>query len=72
MRQHWMAIPGAVACPLIVLAIVLAKTNGWSNGALGTVILGLIGIMVVVGTFMAPIDADGNLQHKPRKPRRTR
>jgi hypothetical protein len=70
MRQHWMAIPGAVACPLIVLAIVLAKTNSWSNGALGTVILGLIGIMVVVGTLMAPLDAEGNLVRASRRKRR--
>jgi hypothetical protein len=56
MRKHWMAIPIAAVTPFMVLATVLWKTEGWSNGALGTVYLGLMGIAAVVGSFMAPIE----------------
>jgi hypothetical protein len=56
MRKHWMAIPIAAMTPFMVLATVLWKTEGWSNGALGTVYLGLMGIAAVVGSFMAPIE----------------
>jgi hypothetical protein len=72
MRQHWMAIPSAVTCPLLVVAMVLADTNGWSNGALGSILLGLIGITVVVGTLMIPLDADGKLQRSSRRAGRRR
>jgi hypothetical protein len=72
MRQHWMAIPIAAVSPFIVAAFVLSETEHWSDGALGTVLLGLMGIACVVGTFMVPLDAEGNLEHKPRRPHRHR
>jgi hypothetical protein len=56
MRKHWMAIPSAAVAPFMVLAIVLWKTEGWSNGALGTVLLGLMAIAAIVGTLMAPFE----------------
>jgi hypothetical protein len=56
MRKHWMAIPIAAVAPFQVLAIVLWKTEGWSNGALGTALLGLMSIAAIVGTFMAPFE----------------
>jgi hypothetical protein len=56
MRKHWMAIPIAAVTPFMVLAIVLWKTEGWSNGALGVIELGLMSIAAIVGTFMAPFE----------------
>ena len=70
MHQHWMAIPIAAVFPLIVAAFVLSETEHWSDGALGGVIMGLMGIACVVGTFMAPLDADGNLERPPKRARR--
>jgi hypothetical protein len=67
-----MAIPIAAISPFLVTSVVLWKTEHWSNGALGTIYLGLVGIAVVVGTFMAPLDADGKLEQKPRRARRNR
>lgn len=48
-----MAIPIAVTIPLIVVVTVIADRHHGSEGALGSVVLGLMGIMVVVGSFMA-------------------
>jgi hypothetical protein len=62
-----MAIPIAVVFPFIVAALVLSETEHWSNGALGAVFFGLMGIACVVGTFMAPLDADGNIERPPRR-----
>ena len=56
MRKHWMAIPIAAVTPFMVLAIVLWKTEGWSNGALGTIELGLMSIAAIVGSLMAPFE----------------
>ena len=72
MREHWLAIPVAVLCPLIVVAIVLAKTNGWTNGALGCVILGLMGITAAVGTLMAPPGVGSTPRRMPWHARRRR
>jgi hypothetical protein len=72
MRQHWMAIPMAAMSPFLVAALVLSETDDWSDGTLGGVISVLLAIVCVVGTFMAPIDADGKLEHKPRRARRNR
>ncbi|MEA2432293.1 MAG: hypothetical protein QOI19_2766 [Thermoleophilaceae bacterium] len=72
MRQHWMAIPIAGISPFLIAAMVLSQTEHWSNGALGGVISVLLSITCVVGTFMAPIDADGKLEQKPRRARRNR
>ena len=54
MRRHWMAIPLAAITPFLIAAYVLWRTEGWSNGALGSVVLGLLSIAAVVGTLMAP------------------
>jgi hypothetical protein len=56
MRKHWMAIPSAAVAPFMVIAFVLWKTEHWSNGALGTVLLGFMSIAAIVGTFMAPFE----------------
>jgi hypothetical protein len=72
MRQHWMAIPISVVLPVIVTAVVLWKTEHWSNGALGGVLLLLMGIAAVVGSFMAPLGPNGILEQKPRGIRRNR
>ena len=58
MRRHWMAIPTAVLIPLMIVASLLADQYHWSNGALGCVLLGLMGIAAVVGSFMAPDPLD--------------
>jgi hypothetical protein len=63
-----MAIPLAAVSPFMVAAVVLWKTEHWSNGALGSVYLGLIGIAVVVGSFMVPLGSDT----QPQRPRRRR
>jgi hypothetical protein len=65
-----MAIPTAVVSPFLVAAFVLWKTEHWSDGALGSVIAGLLSIACIVGTFMAPLDADGRLQGTSRRARR--
>ena len=72
MRQHWMAIPIAVASPFLVAAFVVSETEHWSNGAQGAVILGVLSITAIVGSFMAPIDPEtGKLIEKERStPRR--
>ena len=70
MRRHWMAIPITAVTPFMVLAIVLWKTEQWSNGALGCVLLGLMSIACVVGMFMAPIGPDGTIEREPRRPSR--
>jgi hypothetical protein len=49
-----MAIPTTGLCVLSAVLLVLWKTNGWSNGALGSGVLGLVAITVVVGELMAP------------------
>jgi hypothetical protein len=72
MRQHWMAIPIAAVFPFMVAALVLSETEHWSNGALGAAFFVLMGIACVVGTFMAPLDADGNIERPPRRARRRR
>jgi hypothetical protein len=71
MRQHWMAIPIAAITPLLIAALVLAHTEHWSNGAVGVVVLGLMSIACVVGSFMAPIDPETR-QLIPKDNRRTR
>ena len=70
MREHWLAIPLAVLFPLIVIAIVVARTNGWSNGALGCVILALMGIAAAVGTLMAPPGIGSVPRRMPGRARR--
>jgi hypothetical protein len=73
MRQHWMAIPLGAVSPFVVLALVLSQTEGWSNGALGVVVLGLLGIACAVGSLMMPIDPEtGKLIEKDSRPRRSR
>jgi hypothetical protein len=42
--------------PFMVVAIVLWKTEGWSNGALGVIELGLMSVAAIVGTLMAPFE----------------
>jgi hypothetical protein len=56
MRKHWMAIPIAAVAPFQVLAIVLWKTEGWSNGALGVTELALMSIAAIVGSLMSPFE----------------
>ena len=58
MRKHWMAIPSGAVAPFMVLAIVLWKTEGWSNGALGVILLGLMSIAAIVGSLMAPFERE--------------
>ena len=73
MRQHWMAIPIAAVSPFLVAAFVLSQTEHWSNGALGVIVLGLLGIACAVGSFMMPIDPEtGELIEKVYRPRRSR
>jgi hypothetical protein len=58
MRRHWMAIPIAAVTPFMVATFVLWHTEHWTNGAAGTIFCMLIGIAVVVGTLMVPLDPD--------------
>jgi hypothetical protein len=58
MRRHWMAIPIAAVTPFMIATFVLWHTEHWSNGAAGTIFCGLIGIAVVVGTLMVPLDPE--------------
>jgi hypothetical protein len=69
MRRHSIAIPTVILYPFIVLVIVVGKTNGWTNGAMGSVILGLMAITVAIGTLMTPRDADRAAQRRERRPR---
>jgi hypothetical protein len=70
MREHWLTIPFTAICPLVALAIFLAKTNGWTNGALGCVILGLIGIAAAVSSLMAPAGIGSTPRRMPGRRRR--
>lgn len=58
MRKHWMAIPISAVTPFMVLAFVLWKTEGWSDGALGVIELGLMSIAAIVGSLMAPFERE--------------
>jgi hypothetical protein len=58
MRRHWMAIPIAVVTPFMVATFVLWHTEHWTNGAAGVIFCVLIGIAVVVGTLMVPLDPE--------------
>jgi hypothetical protein len=72
MREHWMAIPIAAVSPFLVAAFVLSKTEHWSNGAQGAVILGLLSIAAIVGSFMMPIErGTGNRNGKDDRPGRS-
>jgi hypothetical protein len=52
--QHYIAYPVAVLIPLSIVASVLAEVYDWSNGALGSVLLGLMAITAIVGSLLAP------------------
>jgi hypothetical protein len=67
LRRHSVAIPCAVLVPLLVVLFVVAQTNGWTNGALGTAALGLMGITAVVGTLATPFGTDRTPERRPRR-----
>jgi hypothetical protein len=69
LRRHSVAIPTAVLGPLLVVLLIIGKTNGWTNGAIGTAALGLMGITAVIGTLVTDFDTDtGPEQRRRRRP----
>jgi hypothetical protein len=50
--------PSQPSDAFLIVAFVLWKTEHWSNGALGTVLLGLMSIAAIVGTLMAPFERE--------------
>jgi hypothetical protein len=69
LRRHSVAIPTAVLCALLVVLFVIGKTNGWTNGAIGTAALGLMGITAVIGTLATPFDNDRAPKQRRRSTR---
>jgi hypothetical protein len=69
LRRHSVAIPTAVLAPVLVILLVIGKTNGWTNGAIGIAALGLMGITAVIGTLVTDYDADGTPEKRRPRPR---
>jgi hypothetical protein len=67
LRRHSVAIPTAVLAPLLIVLLLVGKTNGWTNGAIGTVALVLMGIAAAIGTLATPFNRGPTAERRRRR-----